>query len=683
MASPEIAQPSDSPVHEYDVSQYFPKRPEFTPEERKELRTEYGYVRAYYKMRPDEHTQLQRWLNQARMGVTYDVYLARSAKISVAVGVGLFVVGTLFAYLLLQSGLLGLVRSPVPITGSTARFISSIKELALAMLVPLVLGSIATALTYVTFYYRPRQLVASRERSINFILPHGIVFMYALSYGGMNIVEVIGQLSGSPDAYGALAEEFDMVRRDIELFGTDLYMSLRNLRNLTPSDNLEQFTDDMLAILTSGGDPTSFLEDQVQRYLRTAREEQLGFLETLSLLAEVFIVGFVAAPLFLIVILMVISVLGSSAVVHLSVLIYAGIPLGMAAFLVIVSVLSDPYTYPEMRLVVEDDAPFTVDAALLEGDEEYEEYAKNNRWRNLNALLADPLKAVESEPLYSLVPSVPVALLLVLTVLASGVIPQTFDGMLAAPIPTTMGLFVLPFLVVTVPLTVFYELKRSRETEYIERFADMLNVVSSANNMGIPLTDALTIVSRWSAGRFADELRVVRNDIEWNGDVSQALLRFANRLDVPPLSRTTKLIAEGGKATGEVGRILGIAAEDIRNQSRLLAERQRTLNSYVAVVVIGYLVFLMVIALMQTSYLGPISEIGAKQASSGTSVENSPIGFGAIPVVTYRMLFYHAVLVQAIGCGLLTGMLSANDPMAGLKYSVGLVLLATVVFSFI
>lgn len=84
------------PVPEYELEQYFPERSELSDEEREKLREQHGYFRTYFRERADRFRRLQRWLNQARFGVTYDVYLAATARyaiggaiLGVILGVGL------------------------------------------------------------------------------------------------------------------------------------------------------------------------------------------------------------------------------------------------------------------------------------------------------------------------------------------------------------------------------------------------------------------------------------------------------------------------------------------------------------------------------------------------------------------------------------------------------------------
>lgn len=663
------------PLPEYEVSQYFPRQPSFTEEERQQIRDEYGVVRAFFKLRPADHRNLQRWLNQGRIGSTYDTYLERAATYSLAAtGVGVLV-GILIAVWLDTTGVLSGLSSPVATRGPLVRFVGQNKEIIAGILIALGSAVGIGASTWTAMYYYPRTVVNNRRRNINFMLPHAIVFMYALSYGGMNLLEVFKKLADSEDAYGEVAREFEMIVRDIELFGNDLYTALRNARNLTASENMEQFLDDMVSVLDSGGDVTSFLEDQSETYLDEAVDQQEDFLETLSLMSEVFIVGFVAAPLFLIVILMIISFLGGSSLTILQTLIYFGLPVGMIGFVILISVLSAPYVQPNVTLATTEEPGSGVSVDDLANDERFEEYRKANRWTTLREFASEPLKMIRRDARFSLLVTVPAALLFVVVANVFGTV--TITGASAA-IRTTVWLVVFPLLIVTVPLSVFHEMNRSRENMLARRFPDTLNILSSANNMGIPFVDALGMVSRWASGALAREMELVRNDIEWNHDTTRALIAFANRMGVSHLSRTIKLIAEGSKSTGDLTRTLSIAAEDSRNRFKIQKKRERAMSSYIAIVVISFLVYLMVIVLLETSYLTPIAKMAEETGGSA-----GPINLGEVPIDAYRTMFFHSALIQGAGTGLLAGKLSDNRLMTGLKYSILLVSLSVVLFAFI
>jgi len=279
--------------------------------------------------------------------------------------------------------------------------------------------------------------------------------------------------------------------------------------------------------------------------------------------------------------------------------------------------------------------------------------------------------------------TIPLSLAYVTAVAALDVVTVSLAAFSTTPVLTTTVVVVVPLLVVLVPISYFHEGKRRRENAIVRRFPEVLNVLSSANYMGIPFVDALGLVSRWSKGALAEDLRALRNDIEWNHDVTAALLAFGNRMHVPHLTRTVKLIAEGGRTSGDMSRILAIAAEDTRARYRIERSRRRAMGSYIAIVVIGYLVYLMVIVLVAASFLGPIAEAASAPAAAGVPQTSLPVSFTNIPLDTYRALFYHSVLVMGVGSGLLAGKLADNAALSGLKYSIVMIVLGVAAFAFV
>jgi flagellar protein FlaJ len=655
-----------TPIPDYELDQRFPERHDLSEDDRDRLRAEHGRIRTYFLLNSSRFRDLQRWLNQARMGYTYDIYLERVVGYTlIATAVGLFLGNALSLQLFVFDGweALGVEAAAV--------------QAVLTVLLLVVTFALFAGGAFSAGYYYPLMRASTRERKIDVLLPHAIVYMYALSHGGMNSFEVIKELADAEDVYGEVAQEFDVVVRDIELFGNDLFSALRDARSVTPSENLEQFIDDMISVLDSGSDFSAFLEDEAANYMDQARDEQESFLGTLSILAEIFIVAFVAAPLFLIVTLLVISIVGGDALLQALFLVYLGLPLGMLGFLAAVDVLAKPYAESTETLDIDRPEFRTEWSSQVKADPNYEAYESKKKRDERREKLENPIRQIRNRnPLLSVALTLPLALLCVVGLVAAGVVPTSLEGLTGAPVSGTVGAFVVPFVVVTVPLTLLYESQRRRKRRIEKRFPDTLNILSSANQMGIRLVEALNLVSRWSEGVLAEELRKVRNDIAWNEDVQRALLEFANRLRVPQVTRTMKLIAKGNQSSSDLAEIISVAAEDTRNRYQIARRRRSEMNAYIAIVVIGVLVYLGVIVMLDAIYLAEISEVSTELES--TSEGDVPIS--AVPVGTYRMVFFHSALIQGIGSGLLAGKLAENNVMAGLKYSIAIVLLATGVF---
>jgi len=657
-----------------------------------ELRAAYGWVRAFFKTRPERYTALQRRLKQARIGVTYDEYLVTSVRVAAVAAVAGAVLGVALlavwpALVALGTGAeaAGTAAGSSAVSGATGSGAASGAAgggaLAWPSLLPglaavLVGGAVGAATAWVARnYYLPRRAIAARRREIALTLPYAITYTYALSNGGMNFADVCRRLAAADAVYGEVSNEFDVVVREMDLFGNDLPQALGNVRGLTPSDSLQRFLDDLLSVLESGGDLESFLENQSREYLDEALDEQTSFIETLGTLSELFVVAFVATPLFLLVVMLVVSSLGSSTVRETTLLVYLVFPLAMVFFLLLIDLLSAPYEQPA---IVRETSRRSVSPGVRADDERYERYEHASRRQRLRELVGRPLATMGRRPTASLVLTVPIGLAIAGLAIATDTVQPTIAALLDSPVATTVGVAVAPLLVATVPLAVLHERERRRRLVLTERFPDVLSILASANRMGIGVVDGFDLVVRWTTGTLATELRTVRNDLAWNHDLPAALVGFAGRIRVPELTRTVRLVADGSQASGDLHELLEVAATDTRARAKLRRARRRAVSSYVAIVVLGFLVYLLVVTLLSRSYLAPLEALPELPETSATT--GAPLG-ADVPVDAFEVLFFHSALVQGFGTGLLAGKLAENDLKSGLKYGISLVVITVATFA--
>lgn len=664
------------PVPKYDREQYLPFHETYSEDERRRIRQQYGAVRAFFRFRAAQFGKLQLWLNQAHLGTNFDVYLARATTYAGLAGIAGVVLGAVVAVQLAAAGVFDLLHSPVPVPTGIATFADTNRMLlAGGALTALIGGTFATSVFLWALYY-PKWIVDRRRRNITLLLPHAIVYMFALSYGGMKPLQVFRETAKADDAFGDVATELGIAVRDVDFFGNDLMTAVQNLRNVTPNDNLEQFLDDLLSVLDSGSNFQAFLEEESRTYREEAQEEQDNFLRTLSILSEVFIVAFVAAPLFVIVTLILISLLGGESLPATYAVIYLVLPLGMAGYLLLVDAVSKPFDTVS-RIDPADGATTIPPSDGLRGTATFRRYRFRRRLFLIESLLGNPVRTLRrSNPLVSLVLTGPIA---VGTVVLLLVLEDTFGIVqTGSPIQGTIGFVVFPFLIVSIPLAVLYELRRWRANRIANQFPDTLNLLASANQMGIQLMTALNLVGRWSDGILEDELKRVRNDIAWNDDFKGALVAMGERLGIPQVARTMKLIATGSHASTDLSKILSIAAEDTRNRHKLERTRRQEMYAYVAILAIGFFVYLGVVVMLDATYVTPISKLSDTSAALG---DGALLNVAAVSADVYRALFFHSALIQGVGSGLLAGKLTDNDLLSGLKFSIVLVLITLVSFS--
>lgn len=615
--------------------------------------------------RRDGYQELRRSLRQSHSSTPYDLYLARTVVYAALGAVAGVLPGFAVAALISAAD----VAVGVPAPAVVADHADALLDAGLIVAGAAVgAGSVAAYRVSVPVY-RARH----RASRIDLALPHALVFMHAMSYGGANILEVFERLAEADDAYGAAAEEIDVAVKNVQFVGDEFKMAVSDLYEVTPSHQMKLFLDDLLGVIRAGGDITLFLEDRSQRALERAESDQKDFLETLGVISEIYTTMFVAAPLLLIVVLLVIGVTGGETLATIYVIVYAGLPLGVVGFLVLLDAL-DATLQPAATL----DVPARPGASEEPPDDErYEAVRRRRRREEITRTVLHFPAAVRQRPALTLLATLPVvALYLALAVAAGWADPF---AMLDDPIPTTTTLVAIPMLLVLTPLAAFHWLHMRRREQLLGQFPEKLTSLANSNEMGLSLTKAIALVSRQSRGLLSREFRQVSNDIGWNADTGRALLQFANRLKVPQISQTMKLVTEARASSGQLYRTLNIAAHDAHIRKSLRDQRFREMAQHLSIIVIGFLVYLFVILLLEQAFLGPIVE--RTRAVESLPEAGVPVGFTGAPVEQYRMLFYHSALIMGVGNGVLAGKMTRNDAVSGLRFSAIFVAIAAVAFT--
>ncbi|GAA0308320.1 hypothetical protein GCM10009066_22430 [Halarchaeum salinum] len=161
-------------------------------------------------------------LAEARREETVELFLSRALGVGAIVGILLWIVGTLVGWVLFVTvinteSIIGLYIA----NDTLLAFINAIKVPALVLLTGLFFGSIGFAAGFGGLVGAPYMQAGERKREINMLLPDAIAFMYALSMGGMNQLEILSAMAKADDTYGEVALEFRSIVQETEYFDTD------------------------------------------------------------------------------------------------------------------------------------------------------------------------------------------------------------------------------------------------------------------------------------------------------------------------------------------------------------------------------------------------------------------------------------------------------------------------------
>jgi len=520
--------------------------------------------------------------------------------------------------------------------------------------------------TYSLLISYPSFLATNRSHRIDQSINHTVTFLYALSRGGMNILDMFKSLSSYTHIYGGTAEEISLIVRDMEFFGMDIVTALNNASQRTPSKKFRDFIDNLISVINSGGDLSGFFKSRSEFYQDTSAQDQKSFLETLGVFAEVYVSVLVAAPLFLIVIIVVMGLLQGGIELYLSIIIYAIIPIGTLLFLVLVDTISGiseemPVIYTSVkRLEVYKDAPqlrVEPESADINSLEWYEKRSK------IKNILLHPFKIFFEKPDKTFIITIPISIIyLFFSIRDSALTLQSLK--------TVDNYFLVAILFIITPFAIFFEMRKSKLRTLEDRMPDFLKQLAGMNEAGLTLTQAIAYTSESNLGVLTYEIKKIHRAIEWGTITIDALLKFEKRIESSAISRVITLIAKASESTSDIRSVLSIAAKDADIGQRLKSERFSSLLIYVMIIYLSFFVFLFIIVVLLVYFL-------AKMPSG-----NEAAMFKTSSLANIKTLFYHASLLQAFFSGLIAGQMGEGNPRAGLKHSILMLVIAFVVFAY-
>jgi len=635
-------------------------------------------IRRWIKRDPVRFQGLQASLTSARAGVTLEHYLARTIEVALLAGVGFAFLGFCMTGILIfnaQTGgylhLYNVFNIPLPQdldSFSPHIFIFRVAAAVIGFLV----GSI---LVYFLALRYPGLQKGNRATKINLTLHNAVAYMYAMRKGGAQLMTIFRSLSENAKIYGEVALEFRQVVRDADFFGYDVVTALRNLMETTPSEKLKQFLEDMTSVIESGGDLVNFLSGRVRLYQEEARFEQKQFLQFLSLVAESYVTLFVAGPLFLIIIMVVMGMMGGVAILQLTAVIYLVFPIGSAVFILLIDIISLKSEIVERFVRVKWLHEYSdVRVYHREGEEPFfERLVHYDRVRNAREFLRHPFNAFQKNYNLTLFITVPVALIYVVAVFFA--VPQYQD--LELYIDVVDDYIMLALLIVLIPYAFFYEMWRRNIQGMEALIPEFLDRMAGINQVGLTIAQAIGIMVNTNLGLLSYEIKRIKRDIDWGASFSDALIRFEERIRTPLIARTVTLITKASQMSGSIGDVLSIAASDAKMSDLLKRERLSDMFIYTAIIYLAFVVFVFVVAVISNNFIPILGSVDAGGIPQGTPISN----VSASSIKAILRLMFHSVVLQALLSGLIAGQMGEGSLKAGIKHSCIMMVIALVIFN--
>lgn len=172
------------------------------------------------------------------------------------------------------------------------------------------IASVTLSLIIFTLYHSyPLQLVTSKRNSIEANMPFAINHISAIAASGLPPFVMFKLISNIVE-YGQVAKESRRIVRNVETFGMDINTAIRNVAETTPSAKFKQFLFGIISTIETGGDIRKYLDNASKEALFDYRLIREKYIQTLSTYADFYTAVLIAAPLFFISTLSVMSMIG-------------------------------------------------------------------------------------------------------------------------------------------------------------------------------------------------------------------------------------------------------------------------------------------------------------------------------------------------------------------------------------
>jgi flagellar protein FlaJ len=685
-----------------------------------------GYVA---QRRPRRRRQLAS-MRAAHVDETHRAYASRTLFASGVLGgvgsvAGVYLAGlALEALSIPRSELRSLLPGPLSLFAGVAR-LPALTPLELFSVLVAASGTLGIGLAGVAYWTQWAALdhrATVRATAIETTLPRTVAFVYALSRSGMSFPELLDTVRENSPVYGEAARDISVAVTDMQVFGTDVMTALRQVSERTPSDNLGEFTENLVSVLGSGRSLSGYLREQYERYQEEAEAQQEQFLELLATFAEVYVTVLVAGPLFLMTVLVVIGLVISNTLPLLRFLAYLAIPLASLSFIVYIDSISQTTGDDEAayranlealaRGATRDDATArsggtaATDGGAVEGRgtgarvdaardrarlEAYDRLAPVREW------LERPVYSLTSSPSVTFLVTLPLGLLWVAITRGGTVLARLRDVFASSPDLTRLAPgpggvidavdepLVQATILALAIYAVVYEVGKRRDRAIEEAIPDLLDRMASVNEAGLTVVESIRRVGGGELGPLDDELERTKRDIEWGADAATALRRFAERTEVAAVTRAVTLIGNAMAASGDVSPVLRIAADEAQQTRRLRRERRQEMLTYLLVIYVSYFVFVGIVIALTVSFIPAINEAASGMVSSGSAdFSGGPLaGLRDVKTASYEFLFFHATCIQAVCSGLIAGQLGEGSVSDGAKHATIMLLIAYGLFLFL
>ncbi len=224
-------------------------------------------------------------------------------------------------------------------------------------------------------------------------------------------------------------------------------------------------------------------------------------------------------------------------------------------------------------------------------------------------------------------------------------------------------LIVAGAILLLVPAGISDLMERRRIRAIESRLPDFLMDVAEASKFGTNLADSILSVSGGEYGMLGTEVKKMAAQLKWGILVDEVLRGFSQRNNSPFISKLIDTVIESNRSGGSIGEVISLIGLNARESQLLQREKYSQLRSYVIILVTAYVVFLLTVIILGTQFFPKMQE----QLLLTTASQSQFVSQTAVQII--KEIFTGVVIVQGVGSGFMSGILTDGRYRSGLLYA--------------
>ncbi len=175
----------------------------------------------------------------------------------------------------------------------------------------LILSMITGGMVLGVFYVIPFMKLGSRKQRLDQFLPFTSSYMTVLASAGVTPERIL-RSTAEKDPKFMLSDEIANVIGRIDLLGYDVINALNAEVDRSPSTSYQDLLRGFAGVIRTGGDMKKFFHGITDHFFQKRALSVQGFLDTLGIIAETYVLMLIAFPLMLVVMLSIMASIGGS-----------------------------------------------------------------------------------------------------------------------------------------------------------------------------------------------------------------------------------------------------------------------------------------------------------------------------------------------------------------------------------